>query len=225
MPFIGIRRRTAEKMALSARTVAAVTHMDEADFTALVTLRAEMKAEAEKREVKLTYIPFIIRALVKTFKEFPDFNSFLDEQGGAVVRKLYYNIGIAVSAEQGLVVPVIKGVDKKDLWALAGEVNRLADEVRSNKIEVSDLQGGTFTITNVGPVGGLFATPIVNHPEVAILGVMKIQKRPVVREGNVQIREMCNLVLTFDHRVADGAEAAEFMNTLVKHLENPRTFL
>ena len=197
VPFVGIRRRTAEKMATSKRTVAHVTHMDECDFT----------------------------ALVKSLKEFPDLNAVLDEAGGAVVRKRYYNIGIATAAEQGLVVPVVKSAETKDLWTLAGDVNGLADRARANKVEVSEIQGGTFTITNIGPIGGLFATPIVNHPEVGILGIMKLRKQPVVRGGAVEIRDMVNLVLSFDHRVVDGAEAARFMNTLVKHLENPRTLL
>ncbi|MBI4374942.1 MAG: 2-oxo acid dehydrogenase subunit E2 [Elusimicrobia bacterium] len=225
VPFVGIRRRTAEKMAESHRTVAAVTHMDEADFTALVGLRSELKPQAEAKGLKLTYLPFIIRALVKTLKEFPNFNAVLDEAGGAIVRKRGHNIGIATSAEQGLIVPVIKGAENRDVWGLASEIQRLADKVRSGKIEVSELQGGTFTITNIGPIGGLFATPIVNHPEVAILGVMKIKPRPVVKDGGIHVREMGNLALSFDHRVVDGAEAAQFMNTLVKRLENPRTLL
>lgn len=225
MPFIGIRRKTAEKMAQSARTVATVTHMDECDFTALVALRESMKAEAAKKGLKITFMPFVIKALTKTLKEFPDFNSSLDEAGGAIVRKSAHNVGIAVSAEQGLVVPNIKSADAKDLWVLAEAVGRLAEKVRGGKIEVSELQGGTFTITNIGPIGGLFATPIVNHPEVAILGIMKLQKRPVVKDGGIHIRDMVNLVLSFDHRVVDGAEAAQFMNTLIKHLENPQTLL
>jgi pyruvate dehydrogenase E2 component (dihydrolipoamide acetyltransferase) len=225
IPFLGIRRRTAEKMAQSARTVAAVTHMDECDFSALMALREELKPEAAKKGLKLTFLPFLIKALTKTLREFPNFNASLDEQGGAIVRKPAHNVGIAVSAEQGLVVPNIKNAESKDLWVLAEAVGRLAEKVRSGKIEVSELQGGTFTITNIGPIGGLFATPIVNHPEVAILGVMKLQKRPVVKDNGIQIRDMINLVLSFDHRVIDGAEAAHFMNTLIKHLENPRTLL
>ncbi|MBI4385884.1 MAG: 2-oxo acid dehydrogenase subunit E2 [Elusimicrobia bacterium] len=231
VPFVGIRRRTAEKMALSKRTVAHVTHMDEADLSALVALREELKAEAERRGVKLTFLPFILLALVKSLREFPNLNATLEEGGGAngepgsVVRKKYYNIGVATAAEQGLVVPVLKDADRKDLWALAADVNRLTEKVRANKIEASELQGGTFTVTNVGPIGGLFATPIVNHPEVAILGVMKIQKRPVVRDGTIVARDMVNLVLSFDHRVLDGAEAAQFMNMLIRRLENPRTLL
>lgn len=225
VPFIGIRRRTAEKMAQSARTVAAVTHVDECDFTALAALREELKGEAAKKGLKLTFLPFIIKAVTRSLKEFPDFNASLDEQGGFILRKAAHNIGMAVSAEQGLVVPNIKNADAKDLWVLAEAVGRLAEKVRSGKIAVNELQGGTFTITNIGPIGGLFTTPLVNHPEVAILGVMKLQKRPVVRDGGIHIRDMAYLALSFDHRVVDGAEAAHFMNTIIKHLENPRTLL
>ncbi len=225
VPFVGIRRRTAEKMAESKRTAAHVTHVDEADFSAMAGLRTELKAEAEKRGVKLSFLPFIIRALVRSLKEFPDLNASLDAEGGFIRRKLYYNLGIATATPTGLLVPNIKNADSKDLWTLAGELNRLADKARSGKIEVPELQGGTFTITNIGPIGGLMATPIINHPEVAILGLMKIKKAAVVRDGGIQIRDMGNLVLSFDHRIVDGAEAAHFMNTLIKHIENPRTLL
>ncbi len=224
-PFVGIRRKIAEKMSQSVRTVAHVTHMDECDMTEIVALREKLKGEAAQRGVKLTFLPFIIRALLKTLKEYPQFNSSLDEAKGELVTKHYYNVGIAVSAGQGLVVPNIKGADGKDLWGLAADVHALAEKVRAGKIDVSSLQGGTFTITNIGPIGGLFATPIVNHPEVAILGLLKLQKRPVYRDGGIFVRDMMNLVLSFDHRVIDGADAAHFMNTLIKHLENPRTIL
>lgn len=224
-PFVGIRRKIAEKMHQSVSTVAHVTHMDECDMTALVALREQLKGEAAKRGVKLTYLPFIIRALVKALKEFPQFNASLDEEKGELVAKRYYNVGVAVSAGQGLIVPNIKGADGKDLWGLAADVNALAEKVRSGKIDVASLQGGTITITNIGPIGGLWATPIVNHPEVAILGLMKLQKRPVARDGGIFVRDMMNLLLSFDHRVIDGADAAHFMNTLIKHLENPRTIL
>ncbi|MBI4425477.1 MAG: 2-oxo acid dehydrogenase subunit E2, partial [Elusimicrobia bacterium] len=225
LPFVGIRRRTAEKMAQSKRTVAHVTHMDEADVTALVALREELKPEAAKRGARLTYLPFVLRALVKTLPEYPNLNSTLNEEAGELLRKRYYNIGIATAAPQGLVVPVIKDAGRKDLWQLAGDLNRLAEKARAGKAEVAELQGGTFTVTSIGSIGGLFATPIVNHPEVAILGVMKIQKRPVVKDGGIHVRDIVNLALSFDHRVVDGAEAAYFMNTLIKHLENPRTLL
>ncbi|MBI3566269.1 MAG: DUF2118 domain-containing protein, partial [Elusimicrobia bacterium] len=181
VPFVGIRRKIAEKMAQSKRTVADVTHVDECDMTAVLALREELKPEAAKRGVKLTFLPFIVRALVKALAEHPMFNSSLDEAAGEIVVKHEKNVGIAVAAPQGLVVPNIKGADGKDLFGLAAEISGLAEKVRTNKIEVAALQGGTFTITNIGPIGGLYANPIVNHPEVAILGLMKLQKRPMYR--------------------------------------------
>ena len=225
VPFIGIRRKTAEKLAESHRANVSVTTMDEADVTALVALREEMKPEAERRKVKLTYLPFIIRALIKTLKEFPDLNASLDEPAGVLIRKKVYHIGIATSADQGLIVPVVKDAQKLDLWGIAAEINRLADKVRSGKIELHELQGATFTVTNIGAVGGLFATPVINPPETGILGVMKIEKRPAVVDDQVRIRSRMNTVLTFDHRVLDGAAAAKFLVVLGKYLENPRTLL
>ncbi len=223
--FVGIRRKIAEKMSQSKHTVADVTHVDECDMTALLALRDQLKPEAAARGVKLTFLPFVIRALVKALAEYPMFNSSLDEAAGEIVVKHEKNIGIAVAAPQGLLVPNIKGADGKDLFGLAAEVGALAEKVRANKIEVASLQGGTFTITNIGPIGGLFANPIVNHPEVAILGLMKLQKRPMYRDGGIFVRDMMNLCLSFDHRVVDGADAANFMNTVIRGLENPRTLL
>ncbi len=225
VPFTGIRRKIAEKMQQSRRTVAHVTHMDECDMTAVLALREKLKPQAAKKGVKLTFLPFIIRALVKALSEFPMFNSSLDEAAGEIVVKSRKNIGVAVAAPQGLVVPNIKSAQDKDLWALAAEVAALAGKVRANTIDVPSLQDGTFTITNIGPIGGLFATPIVNHPEAAILGLMKLAQRPVVREGKIVARDMMNLALSFDHRLVDGADAASFLNTIIKHLENPQTLL
>ena len=225
VPFTGIRRKIAEKMQQSRRTVAHVTHMDEVEMTAVMALREKMKKEAEKRKVKLTFLPFIIRALVKSLEAFPMFNSALDEAAGEIVVRSAKNVGIAVAAPQGLLVPNVKGAEKKDVWTLAAEVSALAEQVRAKKIDVASMQGGTVTITNIGPIGGQFATPIVNHPEVAILGLMKLQKRAVVRDGKVVARDMMNLVLSVAHRIVDGADAASFMNTLIKHLENPQTLL
>lgn len=225
VPFTGIRRKIAEKMQQSRRTVAHVTHMDECEMTAVQALRAKLKPDAAKRGVKLTFLPFIVRALSKALAEFPMFNSSLDEVAGEIVVKRRHNIGIAVAAPQGLVVPNIKGAQDKDIWTIAAEISALAEKVRAKTIEVSSLQDGTVTITNIGPIGGLFATPIVNHPEVAILGLLKMSPRPVVRDGKIVARDMMNLVLSFDHRIVDGADAASFMNTIIKHLENPQTLL
>ncbi|MDE2489228.1 MAG: 2-oxo acid dehydrogenase subunit E2 [Elusimicrobia bacterium] len=225
IPFVGIRRKIGEKMAQSKRAVADVTHVDECDMTALLALRETLKPEAARRGVKLTFLPFIVRALTKALAEFPMFNSSLDEAGGAIVVKKEYNVGIAVAAPQGLLVPNIKGADGRDLWGLAAEIADMAGKVRAGKIDVAALKGGTFTITNIGPLGGLYANPIVNHPEVAILGLMKLRKIPVYRDGGIFIRDMMNLCLSFDHRVVDGADAARFVNAIILGLENPRTLL
>ncbi len=225
VPLRGIRRKTAEKMALSKRVIPHVTHVDEADLTALVALRQELKPEAEKRGAKLTFLPFIVKAVVLSLKQFPQLNAALDDERQEIVYKRYYNVGIATATEQGLFNPVVKGADKRDLWDLAKEIERVTSAARSGSSALADLQGGTFTITNIGGIGGLYATPIVVHPETGILGVMKIVKRPMVRDGQIVVRDMMNLCLSFDHRVLDGAEAAHFTNTLVKHLENPRTLL
>ncbi|MBI5245570.1 MAG: 2-oxo acid dehydrogenase subunit E2 [Elusimicrobia bacterium] len=225
LPFTGIRRKIAEKMQQSRRTVAHVTHVDECDMTAVLALREKLKPQAAKKGIKLTFLPFIIRALSKALAEFPAFNSSLDEVAGEIVIKRRHNVGIAVAAPQGLVVPNVKNAQDKDIWALATEVSALAEKVRAKTIEVAALQDGTVTITNIGPIGGLFATPIVNHPEVAILGLMKLAKRPVVRDGKVVVRDLMNLCLSFDHRVVDGADAASFTNTIIKHLENPQTLI
>lgn len=225
VPFSGIRRRTAEKMVQSHQIIPSVTHVDEADVTALVALRESLKPEAAKKGVKLTYLAFVMKAVEKALRRYPGFNASLDEAAGEIVLKKHYNIGIAIDTPQGLYSPIVKEADKKDVWQLASVIEKLAAKTHDNKLEVADLQGGTFTITNIGPIGGLLATPIIIHPESAILAVMKIRKTPVVKDGQVVVRDMMNLCLSFDHRLADGAEAARFTTMVVQSLENPRTLL
>ena len=223
--FIGIRRRTAEKMVQSARTIPHVSHFDEADLTELEALRAELKGEAESKGVKLSPLAFVCKALCGALAEFPGLNAVLDEEKQEIVHKKYYNLGIAVSAPTGLYVPVVKRAEQKSVWDIAAEIGALAAKARDNKLALADLQGGTFTVTNIGPIGGLFATPIILHPQTAILGLMKMQPRPVVRDGQIVVRTMMNLALSFDHRVLDGAEAARFTTALIKRLESPRSLL
>jgi pyruvate dehydrogenase E2 component (dihydrolipoamide acetyltransferase) len=225
IPLRGLRRTISERMLKSLQTTAQVTHVDEADMTELVLLREAFKGSAEKRGVRLTFLPFIIKALVPALKEFPYVNSSLDEQSGSIVLKKYYNIGIATDTEQGLVVPVVKDADMKDIFELAGEIDRLSDKARKGQLALDDVRGGTFTITNVGAIGGLFATPIVNTPEVAILGLHKIAKRPVVREGKVEIRDTTYLSLSFDHRVVDGAYAARFTSRVIETIQDTKKLL
>lgn len=225
VPYRLIRRRTGEKMLESVRKIPHVSHFDEADCSELVALRAELMPEAEKRGVKLSFLPFVCKALIYSLAEHPSLNAVLDEEKGEIVHKKYYNLGIAVAAEQGLYVPVVKNAQDKDLWTLAAEIHALAEKVRAGKIQLADISGGTFTITNIGPMGGLYATPIILHPQTGILGLMKLQERPVVRGGIVVIRSMMNLALSFDHRVLDGAEAAVFTTKLIKRLESPRALI
>ena len=225
VPLRGLRRTISDRMAKSLRTTAQVTHVDEADVTELVLLREALKGSAEKRGVHLTYLPFIIKALVPSLKEFPYVNSSLDEQGGNIILKKYYNIGIATDTEQGLVVPVVKDVERKDIFELAGEIERLSSKARGGQLSLDDVHGSTFTITNVGAIGGLFATPIINIPEVAILGLHKIAKRPVVREDKVEIRDTTYLSLSFDHRVFDGAYAARFTSRVVETIQDTKKLL
>ena len=225
VPLRGLRRTISDRMAKSLRTTAQVTHVDEADMTDLVLLRDAFKGSAEKRGVHLTYLPFIIKALVPALVEFPYANSSLDEQAGSIVLKRYYNIGIATDTEQGLVVPVVKDVDRKDIFELAGEIERLTAKARSGQLGLDDVRGSTFTITNVGAIGGLFATPIINLPEVAILGLHKIAKRPVVRDGKIEVRDTTYLSLSFDHRVMDGAYAARFTARLIETIQDTRKLL
>lgn len=225
VPLRGIRRTIAEHMMKSKQATAQVTHVDEVDMTNLVLIRDALKGSAEKKGVKLTYIPFIIKALVPALKAYPYVNASLDEQSGNVTLKKYYNIGIATDTEQGLVVPVLKDADKKDIFELAGEIDQLVLKARSGKLTLGEVKGSTFTITNLGAIGGLFATPIINYPEAAILGVYKISKRPVVREGGIEIRDMTYLSLSFDHRVLDGAYAARFTANMIETIQDTKKLL
>jgi pyruvate dehydrogenase E2 component (dihydrolipoamide acetyltransferase) len=225
VPLRGIRRTIAEHMVKSKETAAQVTHVDEADVTELVVLREAFKGSAEKRGVRLTYLPFIMKAIVPALKEFPYVNSTLDEVTGNIILKRYYNFGVATDTEQGLVVPVIRDVDTKDVFELAAEIEKSAAKARAGQLSLEDVRGSTFTITNVGAIGGLFATPIVNYPEVAIMGLHKISKRPVVRGDRIEVRDMTYLSLSFDHRVLDGAYAARFTSRVVETLQDTKRLL
>jgi pyruvate dehydrogenase E2 component (dihydrolipoamide acetyltransferase) len=221
----GVRRLVAQHMVKSKMTAAQVTHVDEVDMTEIVQLRDKANTSAEKRGVKLTYLPFIIKALIPALKRYPYLNATLDDEKGEIVLHKYYNIGIATDTEQGLVVPVIKDAERKSITQLGADIATLSDKARTNQLTLDQIQGSTFTITNVGGIGGMFATPIINYPEVAILGVHKITKRPVVKDNQVVIRDMTYLSLSFDHRVLDGAMAAYFVNAIKQYLEDPKLLL
>jgi pyruvate dehydrogenase E2 component (dihydrolipoamide acetyltransferase) len=223
VPLIGIRKTVAERMARSAHTAAHVTHVDEADVTELVLLRNGLNSRTseEGKNVKLTFLPFIVRALVSALKEFPYVNSMIDDQKQEIALKKYYNIGIATDTDQGLVVPVIRNVDRKSIFDLAIEIEDLAERARTGNLSLDEVHDSTFTLTNIGSIGGLSSTPLVNYPEVAILGIQRIVKKPVVRNESIVVRDMMNLSLSFDHRAIDGAYAARFLNRVIDAIQNP----
>ncbi|MFB6131913.1 MAG: dihydrolipoamide acetyltransferase family protein [Halanaeroarchaeum sp.] len=221
VPYSSVRKATGERMVESKYTAPHVTHHDTADVSALVELREELKPRAEERGVGLTYIPFVMKAVVAALEEFPDLNSSLDEEAEEIVRKHYYDIGVAVATDAGLMVPVVENVDRKSVFEIAEEVSALADQARQRTIALEDLRGSTFSITNFGAIGGEYGTPIINYPEVAILGLGAIEERPIVEEGDVVARPTLPLSLSIDHRVIDGAVAAEFTNELIAYLETP----
>jgi len=221
LPVHGIRRRISEKMHKSKTTAAHFTYVEEVDMTPLVHLRERLKGKAERKGVRLTYLPFLIRAVVAALKDHPTLNATLDDEKQEIVVKRYYNIGVATATDAGLIVPVIHDADKKDLYALAGEIERLAEASRTNKLTPQDVQGGTFSITSLGALGGILATPIINWPEVAIVGIHRIEKRPVVHNDQVVVREMMYLTCSFDHRVIDGHIGAAFVESLKEYLEHP----
>jgi pyruvate dehydrogenase E2 component (dihydrolipoamide acetyltransferase) len=182
-----------------------------------------MKPEAAAKNIKLTYLPFIVKALIATLKLHPMLNATLDDEEEEIIIKKYYNIGIAVDIPDGLIVPVVKAADQKSVWDLAEEIQNLAEAARARSLDLADLKGGTFSITNVGMIGGEAATPIINYPEVAILATMKIADRPRVVAGAVAVKKVLPLCLSFDHRVVDGAEAARFTKDLIRFLEAPES--
>lgn len=226
VPMRGLRRAISNQMVASHLQTVRTLHVDEADVTGLVALRAKLKPLAEKRGVKLSYLPFIMKATVAALKAFPALNSSLDEDAGEVVLKRFYNLGLAVATDAGLVVPVVNDVDKKSLLEVADEVNTLAARARDGKLAPEHVRGGTFSVTNIGSIGGLFSFPIINTPEAAILGVHSIKKRPVVLPGDViAARQMLYLSLSFDHRLIDGAAAAGFTSYLIELLETPEALM
>ena len=224
-PYRGIRRTIGQQMEESAFTAPHVRHHDTAVVDDLVEARADLKPRAEKRDVRLTYVPFVMKAVAAGLREYPVLNSELDEEAGEILYKSYYNIGLAVATDAGLVVPVVEDVDRKSLLELATEASDLAERARSRDIELAEMQGGSFTITNFGAIGGEYATPIINYPETAILGLGAIEERPVAENGEVVASHTLPLSLSIDHRVIDGAEAAGFVNAVIEYLEDPTLLL
>ena len=227
VPLRGMRKKIAEKMVRSKHSAAHFTFVEEMDATELVSMRKRINdALATSGDgLKVSFLPFLCKALVASLGKFPTLNANFDEAKQELVIKHRYNFGIAASTEDGLTVPVVKDVDRLSIRQLAQEIGRLGNGAREKRLTLDDLTGGTFTITSLGQTGGLFATPIINHPEVAILGVHKMRKRPVVKDDQIVIREMMYLSLSFDHRVIDGSVGAEFTYEVIRQLEHPETLL
>jgi len=217
VPLHGVKKAVAAKMAESIFTAAQLTNMSEADVAGLASLREKEKPQFEKEGVKLTFMPYIVKAVAISLMSHPYLNASLE--GDEIILKKYYNIGVAVDSEEGLFVPVVKGAQSKSINTIAKEIEKLANDVKARKVNMMDLKGGTFSISNLGSVGVHFFTPIINYPESAILGVGTIIEKPVAKNGKIEIRKILPLSLTYDHRIVDGAQAARFMLDLIKRLE------
>ena len=225
LPYRGVRQTIGEQMERSKFTAPHVTHHDEVDVTRLVEARGRLKDRAEERGTKLTYMPFVFKAVVAGLREHPILNSQLDEDAEEIIVRDDYNIGVATATDDGLMVPVVEGADRKEMLELADEMRELIDAARDRSIAREQMQGGTFTVTNFGAIGGEYATPIINYPETAILGLGAIKDRPWVVDGEVEARKVMTLSLSIDHRVIDGADAAQFVNTVKEYLEEPELLL
>lgn len=221
----GLRRTIAKAMVKSKFTIPHVTETDDADITQLVKIRQKEKEEVRSRGVELTYIPFIVKAVVVGLKEHGYMNATLDEETGQIILKKYYNIGIATDTPEGLIVPVVRDADKKSILELSKEIADLTGKARERRSDLSELKGGTFTISNYGAIGGIYGTPIINYPEAGILGVGKILERLEIFKGKIRVRKILPLSLSFDHRIVDGGSAQRFLNTVIAHLQDPHLLL
>jgi 2-oxoisovalerate dehydrogenase E2 component (dihydrolipoyl transacylase) len=224
VPVIGLRRQIAERMQMSKRQIPHFTYVEEIDVTELEDLRARLNETRSAGQPKLTLLPFFIRALVRVLPEFPQINATFDDEAGVVHRSAPVHLGMAVQTPRGLLVAVVKHAEARDLWDCATEISRLATAARDGKATRDELTGSTITLSSLGALGGVSATPVINRPEVAIIGPNKIIRRPIVRDDDqIVIRKMMNLSSSFDHRVVDGADAAEFIQRLRSLLEHPAT--
>jgi 2-oxoisovalerate dehydrogenase E2 component (dihydrolipoyl transacylase) len=221
--IIGLRRKIAEAMQRSKQRIPHFAYVEELDVTELETLREHMNETRKPNQAKLTLLPFLMRAIVKVIPEFPQVNARFDDDAGIVRRYAAAHIGIATQTPNGLVVPVVKHAETMDVWAAAAAVKRLADAARAGKATLQELTGSSITITSLGAMGGIASTPVINAPEVAIVGVNKIVERPVVFNGHIAVRKCMNLSSSFDHRVVDGFDAASFIQRIKQLLEHPAT--
>ncbi|TYT60748.1 2-oxo acid dehydrogenase subunit E2 [Natrialba swarupiae] len=229
-PFSGVRKRIAEAMVESKYSAPHVTHHDEVDVTALVEARERLKPRAEEQGIRLTYMPFIMKAVVAALEEFPEMNAVIDEEHEEIVYRDYYNLGVATATDVGLMVPVVEDADRKGLLQLSSEMNELVQKARERSVSPEELRGSTFTVTNVGGIGGEYATPILNYPEAGILAIGEIKRKPRVvtdesGDESIEPRSVLTLSLSFDHRLVDGAVGARFTNTVMEYLENPELLL
>jgi pyruvate dehydrogenase E2 component (dihydrolipoamide acetyltransferase) len=220
-PLKGLRRTIARNLMIAQRTTVSVTGMDEADITGLWELREREKEALQAKGIHLTFLPFFIKAVQHSLAQHPMLNASVDEEKEEIIVKKYYNIGVAVDTPEGLMVPVIKDADKKTILELAADLQELSTKARERKITLDEMKGSTFTITNYGHFGGTFATPVINYPDVAILGTGRISEKPWVHNGQIVIRKVLPLSLTFDHRVTDGADASQFLTKVIGYIEDP----
>jgi len=225
IPLAGLRKTIADRMSYSKTHIPEAVGMDFANVSKLVNVREREKEKAAKLGVHLTYLPYIVKATVIALKKFPKFNAHFDEEKQEIVLKSRFNVSIAVDTEDGLMAPVLKDADNLSILDIAKEIERLAESSRTRKITLDEMRGGTFTITNVGSAGAMYSVPIINPPQVAIMGIHRIKDIPVVQDGKVVAGKVMGISLAFDHRVVDGAEATYFMNEIIKHLEDPDLLL
>jgi pyruvate dehydrogenase E2 component (dihydrolipoamide acetyltransferase) len=223
IPLRGMRKRIADNMLRSKHTAAHFTYVEEVDMTELVEVRDRAKQRAAERGLKLTFLPFLIKAVVSGLKRWPQLNASLDETTQEIVRKKYYHIGIASQGPQGLMVTVVRDADRRSIFDLAAEIQRLAQAVQGGNVRRDELTGSTFTITSLGKLGGVMATPIINFPEVGIMGVHEMKQRPAVHGGQIVIRWLMNLSISLDHRLVDGWDGAMFLQDVKALLEDPTT--
>lgn len=225
IPMIGIRKKIAENMQRSKLVIPHFTIMDEAKVDAMVAMRESLKEHAEKNGTKITYLPIVMKALIATIREFPMFNASIDDAAGEIVYKKYFNLGFAADTPNGLVVPVIKNADQKSILEISKEILDLSKRARDGKLKPDEMKGATITVTNIGSIGGTYATPVINHPEVAILGMYKIDEKPVIKNGQLTAIKVMNYTMTADHRLIDGAVAARFLAAFIARIENPAKLL
>ncbi|PBB05188.1 MULTISPECIES: dihydrolipoamide acetyltransferase family protein [Salimicrobium] len=221
----GMRKAIAKAMVNSKHTAPHVTLMDEVDVTELVAHRKKFKEVAAEQDIKLTYLPYVVKALVSTLKKYPVLNTSLDDETNEIIQKHYYNIGIAADTDRGLLVPVVKEADRKAMFTISDEVNQLAVKARDGKLTGEEMKGASTTVTNIGSAGGQWFTPVINHPEVAILGIGRIDEKPVVRDGEIVVAPVLAISLSFDHRIIDGVTAQQAMNHIKRLLNDPQLIM